>query len=65
MLQVRGRALHAYSGTYAAFLRERAAREVAAANKRAKLDAQADKLEGFITRFGAKASKARRPRQRI
>ena len=58
LVEVRGRSLHVYTGGYASFSEERARRAAQAAARAAKLDAQEAKLEGFITRFGAKATKA-------
>ena len=58
LAEVRGRALHTYVGGYAKFMEERARRAAAAATRAERLDAEAAKLEGFITRFGAKATKA-------
>jgi ATPase subunit of ABC transporter with duplicated ATPase domains len=58
LAEVRGGALHGYSGGYARFATERARRAEAAASKNAKLDAEAAKLEDFVRRFGAKATKA-------
>ncbi len=55
---MRGGALHAYAGGYARFAEERQRRADAAATRGERLDAEAAKLEGFITRFGAKATKA-------
>ena len=57
-IEVRGRALHAFVGGYDAFLTERQRRAEAAAAARQRLAAEAEKLESFITRFGAKATKA-------
>lgn len=56
--EVRGKTLHLYKGSYRRFLEQREARAVQAASQRAKLAGQAEKLEGFINRFGAKATKA-------
>lgn len=58
LVEVRGKSLHVYPGGYASFAEERARRAAAALARAAKIDAQAAKLEGFITRFGAKATKA-------
>ena len=58
LAEVRGGALHGYSGGYSRFAAERARRAEAAASKAAKLDAEAAKLEDFVRRFGAKATKA-------
>ena len=58
LAEVRGRTIHTYTGGYAAFKEERKARSVAALQRAAKIDREAAKLEGFINRFGAKATKA-------
>lgn len=58
LVEVRGKSLHVYTGSYGAFVEERARRAAAATARAARIDAQAAKLEGFITRFGAKATKA-------
>ena len=58
LAEVRGGALHGYSGGYSRFAAERTRRAEAAASKSAKLDAEAAKLEDFVRRFGAKATKA-------
>ena len=58
LAEVRGRTIHTYTGGYSAFLEERKARSTAALQRATKLDKEAAKLEGFITRFGAKATKA-------
>jgi ATPase subunit of ABC transporter with duplicated ATPase domains len=58
LAEVRGGGLHTYAGRYSAFAAERARRAEAAAARGERIDAQAAKLENFITRFGAKATKA-------
>ena len=56
--EVRGRGLHSYTGSFASFLEAREERIRIAAATREKQEAEAAKLEDFIRRFGAKASKA-------
>jgi ATPase subunit of ABC transporter with duplicated ATPase domains len=58
LAEVRGRTLHTYVGGYASFLAERSARAAAQLQRAERLDREAEKLSGFITRFGAKATKA-------
>ena len=50
--------MHNFKGDYARFLREREARRAAAAAALEREGAKAAKLEGFIKKFGAKATKA-------
>ncbi|KAK9823064.1 hypothetical protein WJX81_005746 [Elliptochloris bilobata] len=64
IVEVRGRKLHHYVGGYAKFLEQRAIRE---AQERATAEAQQAeiaRLETFVTRFGAKASKATQAQSR-
>ena len=55
--QVRGRTLNHYAGNFSKFLAQREAREAAARAEAEAQQAEIDKLEEFVTRFGAKASK--------
>jgi hypothetical protein len=57
-LQVRGRKLHQYVGSYSSFLeqREERARQASATAEAQK--AEIARLEAFVAKFGAKASKA-------
>ncbi|KAL6751554.1 P-loop containing nucleoside triphosphate hydrolase protein [Haematococcus lacustris] len=57
--QVRGKKLHAYTGTYSHFMEQRALRDAQALATAAAQQAEIDKLETFINKFGAKASKAK------
>ena len=59
IVELRGRRLHFYAGNYSAFLEARALRmeqEQSAAQRQA---AEKRRLQGFIDRFGTKATKAR------
>eukprot|EP00271_Cylindrocystis_brebissonii_P007267 TRINITY_DN20585_c0_g1_i1.p1 TRINITY_DN20585_c0_g1~~TRINITY_DN20585_c0_g1_i1.p1 ORF type:complete len:605 (-),score=139.72 TRINITY_DN20585_c0_g1_i1:158-1972(-) len=56
--EIRGGELHTYVGNYAKFLREREARALALAQEVAAKQLEIDKLQGFVDRFGAKATKA-------
>jgi len=58
LVEVRGRTLHSYTGGYARFLESRRARSEAQLQRAERQEKEAEKLEGFITRFGAKATKA-------
>ncbi|GFR43392.1 hypothetical protein Agub_g4469 [Astrephomene gubernaculifera] len=58
VVEVRGGRLHAYVGRYDSFLRQRTEREAQARAEAAAQQAEIDRLEAFVTRFGAKASKA-------
>ncbi|GLI70270.1 hypothetical protein VaNZ11_015202 [Volvox africanus] len=58
IVEVRGQQLHHYVGGFRKFLEQRAAREVQARAEAEAQQAEIDKLEEFVTRFGAKASKA-------
>ncbi|EFJ53175.1 hypothetical protein VOLCADRAFT_102793 [Volvox carteri f. nagariensis] len=58
IVEVRGRQLHGYVGGFRKFLEQRAAREAQARAEAEAQQAEIDKLEEFVTRFGAKASKA-------
>jgi ATP-binding cassette subfamily F protein 3 len=55
---VRGKKLHHYVGSYSRFIELRAEREVTAAATAAATQAEIERLEEFVARFGAKASKA-------
>ncbi|PNW82055.1 hypothetical protein CHLRE_06g271850v5 [Chlamydomonas reinhardtii] len=58
IVEVRGRTLNHYAGNFSKFLAQREAREAAARAEAEAQQAEIDKLEEFVTRFGAKASKA-------
>ena len=58
MVEIRGRQLHHYVGSYSKFLELREERASLAAATAASQAAEIARLEQFITRFGAKASKA-------
>ncbi|KAG2439392.1 hypothetical protein HXX76_004749 [Chlamydomonas incerta] len=58
IVEVRGRTLNHYAGNFKQFLAQREAREAAARAEAEAQQAEIDKLEEFVTRFGAKASKA-------
>ena len=58
LAEVRNGQLHLYVGSYARFLEERTRRAEALLQTEERMAAEAGKLEGFITRFGAKATKA-------
>jgi ATPase subunit of ABC transporter with duplicated ATPase domains len=64
MLEVRGGQLHTYSGGWDYFLRERAERELRLRSERQSREEEMDKLEGFIRRFGATATKASQAQSR-
>ncbi|KAJ9530875.1 hypothetical protein QJQ45_028849, partial [Haematococcus lacustris] len=59
IVEVRGKKLHAYTGTYSHFMEQRALRDAQALATAAAQQAEIDKLETFINKFGAKASKAK------
>lgn len=56
--EVRGKRLHHYVGNYNIFLQQREERAALAAATAASKAAEIARLEDFVTRFGAKASKA-------
>jgi hypothetical protein len=56
--EVRGKRLHHYVGNYSTFLSQREERAALAAATAASKAAEIARLEEFVTRFGAKASKA-------
>eukprot|EP00850_Spirogloea_muscicola_P013762 SM000095S24976 [mRNA] locus=s95:208027:212058:+ [translate_table: standard] len=56
--EIRGSQLHHFTGNYSKFLREREARQQQAAAEAEGRSREAARLQGFITRFGAKATKA-------
>ena len=58
VVEVRGRKLHNYKGDYKRFLREREARRKVAVATLERENVKAEKLDNFITKFGAKATKA-------
>jgi ATPase subunit of ABC transporter with duplicated ATPase domains len=55
---VRGKRLHHYVGSYSSFLTQREERAALAAATAASKAAEIARLEEFVARFGAKASKA-------
>jgi hypothetical protein len=57
-VQVRGKRLHHYVGSYSKFLTQREERATLAAATAATQAAEIKRLEDFVARFGAKASKA-------
>jgi ATPase subunit of ABC transporter with duplicated ATPase domains len=57
-VQVRGKRLHHYVGSYSKFLTQREERATLAASTAASQAAEIKRLEDFVARFGAKASKA-------
>jgi ATP-binding cassette subfamily F protein 3 len=64
ILEARGKQLHVYAGNFQRFLVERELRQQQAEAAAAKLSAQRDKLERFVERFGAKATKAAQARSK-
>lgn len=56
--QIRGQKLHHYTGTYSKFLRTRDAQQQQALQDYQAKQAEIERLEGFVNRFGAKATKA-------
>jgi len=58
IIELRGQKIHDYSGNYSYFLEERDRRQQALEAQRARQQEEIDKLQGFIDRFGAKATKA-------
>lgn len=58
VVELRSRKLHNFKGDYARFLREREARRAVAVASLERESAKAAKLDNFITKFGAKATKA-------
>eukprot|EP00189_Rhodosorus_marinus_P007488 CAMPEP_0184753246 /NCGR_PEP_ID=MMETSP0315-20130426/43999_1 /TAXON_ID=101924 /ORGANISM="Rhodosorus marinus, Strain UTEX LB 2760" /LENGTH=708 /DNA_ID=CAMNT_0027232615 /DNA_START=140 /DNA_END=2266 /DNA_ORIENTATION=- len=58
IVDVRGGKLEFYTCNYSRFLQIRDQKDEQAVKMREKQDVQVEKLEGFITRFGAKATKA-------
>ncbi|KAJ8903688.1 hypothetical protein NDN08_004789 [Rhodosorus marinus] len=58
IVDVRGGKLEFYTCNYSRFLQIRDQKDEQAVKIREKQDVQVEKLEGFITRFGAKATKA-------
>lgn len=56
--EIRNGQLHTYVGNYTKFLREREARQLALAQEIQSKQLEIDKLQGFVDRFGAKATKA-------
>lgn len=61
---MRGKKLHHYVGNYTRFLELRAERDTQAAATAAATAAEIERLEGFVARFGAKASKASQAQSR-
>ena len=62
--EVRGKGLHTYTGSFSAFLKTREERMRLAEATLAKQMKEAEKLEQFVDRFGAKASKASQAQSR-
>ena len=58
VIELRGRKLHNFKGDYDRFLREREARRAVAVASLEREGVKAAKLDGFIKKFGAKATKA-------
>ena len=58
VVEIRSRKLHNFKGDYTRFLKERMARRAVAVASLEREAAKAAKLDGFITKFGAKATKA-------
>ncbi len=56
--EIRSARLHHYVGNFAAFLKERESRRADQLGKFARQQAEIARLEGFVERFGAKATKA-------
>jgi len=65
ILHLEQRQLTLYRGSYASFEEQRAAREVLNAKQVARQEAERARLQGFIDRFRAKASKARQAQSRV
>ena len=64
IVEVRGRQLHHYAGDYALFLEQRELRSQQAASAALTQNKKIAELEGFVARFGAKASKASQAQSR-
>lgn len=64
IVEVRGRQLHHYAGDYAVFLEQRELRGQQAASAAMTQNKKIAELEGFVARFGAKASKASQAQSR-
>ena len=64
IVEVRGRQLHHYAGDYALFLEQRELRGQQAASAALTQNKKIAELEGFVARFGAKASKASQAQSR-
>ena len=64
IVEVRGRQLHHYAGDYALFLEQRDLRSQQAASAAMTQNKKIAELEGFVARFGAKASKASQAQSR-
>lgn len=64
IVEVRGRQLHHYAGDYALFLEQRELRSQQAASAAMTQNKKIAELEGFVARFGAKASKASQAQSR-
>lgn len=63
-MEVRGRQLHHYAGDYKLFLEQRELRSQQAASAALTQGKKIAELEGFVARFGAKASKASQAQSR-
>ncbi len=64
IVEVRGRQLHHYAGDYNLFLEQRELRSQQAASAAVTQGKKIAELEGFVARFGAKASKASQAQSR-
>jgi len=64
IVEVRGRQLHHYAGDYNLFLEQRELRSQQAASAALTQGKKIAELEGFVARFGAKASKASQAQSR-
>ncbi|CAM6113173.1 unnamed protein product [Calypogeia fissa] len=58
IVEIRGQKLHHYTGSYSKFLRTREAQQQQALQDYQAKKAEIERLEGFVNRFGAKATKA-------
>ncbi len=64
IVEARNHRLHVYVGNFQRFLVERELRAQQEAAAATKLQAERDKLQGFVDRFGAKATKARQAKSK-
>ncbi len=65
ILHLEGKKLHLYSGSFDDFERERAQKIAQSAAFQAKADVRIKHMQSFVSRFGAKASKARQAQRRV